>query len=1361
MSKNITRKKDKGPKYHRWNEAKQDYVLLKPYQLVKDPDNPGFRLMPIGMRKIMTDEEFTKYGNITIYDNKKNKTRKIRPKTIIDSLLEINPIEIPEPVQNPNPNITVKIIKRKPKVVIVEAPPVAEEEKSPVVEEEEKSPVVEEEEKSPVEEEEKSPVVEEEEKSPVEEEEKSPVEEEEKSPVVEEPSQEYTANTTYDFLYPELDDPEFNIKLAKHKEFSDTKYDGKIHDIKSQSDFLCKSDFELMPHQNFVKNFLSLQTPYNSLLLYHGLGSGKTCSAIGVAEEMRNYMKQIGIKKHILIVASPNVQDNFRLQLFDERKLKFENGVWNINTCVGNSLLHEINPTFFNDMTRENIINQIKILIKNAYIFMGYTQFANYINEVTEVKGIGYSKEQKEEIKIKKIKHVFNNQLIIIDEAHNIRITTENKNKKAAELLMNVVKHADNMRLLLLSATPMYNSYEEIIWLTNLMNLNDKRGTIKISDVFDKNGGFKENGEDLLRRKLTGYISYVRGENPYSFPFRVYKESDITDYKYPSLQMNGKLIDAEKQIKHIPVYLNEIGEYQKIGYKFIINNMRKRSHNIYTKMGEEREMPDFENMDSFGYALLQIPLEALNIVYPNDELAEKKYEIEEELNIISSITGSKGLSRIMKYKEIKSDNPLRYNYQYISDTHGRIFSRENLHKYSAKMANICEIIRKSEGIVLIYSQYIDGGIIPMALALEEMGFTRYGSESYTRSLFKEAPMEPVDANTLLPKGLHTSDTFNPAKYVIITGDKTFSPNNDADIKYINSVENKNGEKVKVVLISKAAGEGVDFKNIRQVHVMEPWYNMNRLEQIIGRGVRNLSHCQLPFEKRNVEIFLHATIIDDVEESTDLYIYRLAEQKSIKIGRVTRLIKENAVDCILNSEQSNFTRENFENQEIQLQLSTGEIINYKAGDRPSSDICDYMDCNLVCKPNATISEDDVVKSTYNNDFAQMNNPQIIRRIKELFKDIPGQSVGKHFFKREELINSINIVKQYPIEQIYSALSYLIQNKNEYLIDRYGRLGNLINRGEYYFFQPVEITDENASIYERSVPVDFKHSSILFELPKDKKIVEIAPQESNSFDIIMDKLNNNYTIATSDKIEITSGEKNWYKNFNVVREHLIKDHEISDEKLKKHLVYHMLDELPFLDKYTIMNKIYNQWTPVNTLETYTKDYFNEHIVVAENGSSGLVLSDDNITAKIYIQKNERWELSEFVENNIILRSKEYSSKNIFNKQKLNQIIGFMSWNEKEKEYVFKTRDLSDSVNKIGARVSQALMKDIIIKINTILDEPYYTNDNVKDYVGEGKNKLVIIIEIFMREFQDENVDNKIWFLTNEQMLINKIPEYKRKN
>ena len=53
---------------------------------------------------------------------------------------------------------------------------------------------------------------------------------------------------------------------------------------------LCKKSFELSPHQNFIRNFLSEYTPYNGVLLYHGLGTGKTCSAIGIAEETRKYM---------------------------------------------------------------------------------------------------------------------------------------------------------------------------------------------------------------------------------------------------------------------------------------------------------------------------------------------------------------------------------------------------------------------------------------------------------------------------------------------------------------------------------------------------------------------------------------------------------------------------------------------------------------------------------------------------------------------------------------------------------------------------------------------------------------------------------------------------------------------------------------------------------------------------------------------------------------------------------------------------------------------------------------------------------------------------------------------------------------
>ena len=73
----------------------------------------------------------------------------------------------------------------------------------------------------------------------------------------------------------------------------------------------------------------------------------------------------------------------------------------------------------------------------------------------------------------------------------------------------------------------------------------------------------------------------------------------------------------------------------------------------------------------------------------------------------------------------------------------------------------------------------------------------------------------MNSSTLKPAkdGEEKGKNFKQAKYVMITGDKHFSPNNGDDIKYITSSENKNGELVKVVLISKAANEGLDFKNI--------------------------------------------------------------------------------------------------------------------------------------------------------------------------------------------------------------------------------------------------------------------------------------------------------------------------------------------------------------------------------------------------------------------------------------------------------------------------------------------------------------------------------------------------------------------
>ena len=263
------------------------------------------------------------------------------------------------------------------------------------------------------------------------------------------------------------------------------------------------------------------------------------------------------------------------------------------------------------------------------------------------------------------------------------------------------------------------------------------------------------------------------------------------------------------------------------------------------------------------------------------------------------------------------------------------------------MKFICNQVENSEGIILIYSQYIDGGCVPIALCLEEMGYTRYGRPN----LFKKPPTKS-----------------NGLKYSMITGNLALSPNNMREIKKAIKDNNINGENIKVIIISEAASEGIDLKNVRQVNILEPWYNINRLEQIIGRAVRNCSHKNLPFNKHNVQIFLYGTQLrEHREEAADMYIYRTAEHKSINIGKVTRVLKETAVDCLLNK---NVMTEQSINQEKELVLSTGNIIKYKIGDKAYSPLCDFMEnCDYTCNPNKDIKKADI--TTYDENFIIMN------------------------------------------------------------------------------------------------------------------------------------------------------------------------------------------------------------------------------------------------------------------------------------------------------------------------------------------------------------------------------------------------------
>ena len=1334
-------------------------------------------------------------------------------------------------------------------------------------------------------------------------------------------------------LYPSLDDPNFIIKIAEKKEFRDNSYNGEIYDVKKHSEILNNADFELAPHQIFIKNFMSFNTPYNSLLLYQGLGTGKTCTAIGVGEEMRDYLNQMGITKKIIIVASPNVQDNFRLQLFDERKMKLVDGLWNIRSCTGNKLLREINPMNMKGLSKEKVVSQIKVLINSAYSFMGYIEFANYIEKVQQLQVDVKSEKERARRKRRNLRNEFDGRLIIIDEIHNVRMSSDCENKIVAEKLLQLVSSAENMRLLLLSATPMYNTYKEIIWLLNLMNMNDRRAVIEIRDVFDADGDFRKNeageeiGKELLIRKATGYISFVRGNNPYTFPYRIYpstfspkhsfwnkSEMKLDVMKYPKYQMNGKLIQPDKMMKFLDVYLTKIGSYQSYGYRYIINHLRNKKISITTKTGQVRNMPTFDELESFGYNLLMLPLDALNIIYPiegleelanevmsisdyssvsdesseepplteykrtekakssssavlssssnsdddeeeDDEEDEDVDELIESLNNIeivkkpsdepsvtpfdykpvekpvslsseassvssqkksgeiiptnqessfslsknnenfttkfkipssssassmssssmsgglsessysssdsssksknifintTDITGAAGLRRVMNF--VDSKKPFEkgsFEYKpHILSKYGAIFSADQIGKYSSKIKNICESIKNGDGIILVYSAMLDGSLIPLALALEEMGFSRFSKTG--KSLFKNRPSELIDSRTMKPR---SGEDFQPARYSMITGDPRLSPDNDYEVKALTNSDNINGYRVKVVLISRAGSEGIDLKCIRQAHIMDPWYNMNRIEQIIGRAVRNSSHKELEFEKRNVEIFMYGTILDDEEEeSADLYVYRAAEYKAVQMGKVSRVLKETAVDCIIHHDQTNFIQENFEkieeNRNITQILSDGKVLkHFKIGDIPYSAECDYMEsCDYKCYPDK--ENINVNMNSYNESFIVVNSDKIIQKIKMLMRE-------RFFYKKRELIHLINIPKPYPIVQIYAALTQLIEEDT--ITDKYGRNGYLVNIGDYYLFQPSELKNKHISIDERSIPVDYKHQMIEFDVKpfvtgnveKEKlKIDNIKDLDSAVSNKLIYEMRDNYNMTLhfmrGDE-KVPRGDDNWYKHCGITFKKLIKENILGEGEALELLIEHNVDMLLFDEKVELLNSIYSANVDVlDDFEMTIKKYLDTKMIETRNVSAIILYT--SVEKQIMIYADRKWKHAQ-PEDVIEVEAAYDSTAPVLN---VSNLIGFIDYENKHKYLVFKYK-YTNLKRNAGARCDEA-GKDRKIKIlNDIFGFEKYNKENTKGIV---QAELCSLQEMMFRKYNKSKKDGKTWFFCMENAKLNNL-------
>ena len=1219
-------------------------------------------------------------------------------------------------------------------------------------------------------------------------------------------------NSNYKYLYPHHDDEFFNIKLAHNKELMENKIKINIDtDFEKQANEICNKAFELAPYQKFIKNFLSIHTPYNGLLLYHGLGTGKTCSAIGVAEETRKYLQYMGYNDRIIIVASPNVQENFYLQLFDESKLEYNNGYWTINNCAGQNILDEINVMQKN-LSREKVVKLVKNIISNYYLFMGYTQFGNLImkksNITNQLADDDLNNTKRKMLIKKKLQKYFNNRLIIIDEIHNIRQSKDNSNKLVSNELMNLVKNVSNLKLLFMSATPMFNDFKEIIFLINILNINDNRSKIDLKDVFNGDGSFVVNskgehvGLELFKRKINGYVSYVKGDNPLSFPFRIlpmnFSESrSIFNNKYPEFKINSATLS--EKIELFDIYVNQVSPYQEFVYNIILKN------NI-SKFDEEK----INAMETFGYTLLQKPLEALNIVFPNSKLEtyfnEKMALYQniqdvitnidlEEINSIVNIrdsVGKQGINNMMSYEESQAPKS-RYGYKFKSEfTKTNIFDYNVIEKYSTKIKSILDALFNSQGPIIIYSQFIDSGLIPLALSLESLGFSRYGSN---KSLFANPQSEELDVNTYKKKSeLAQEQRFKGAKYVIISGNSNISPDIVGDLKACTDTNNINGEIVKVILLSAAGSEGLDFKYIRQIHILEPWYNINRIEQIIGRAIRTCSHKELPLVQRNVQIYMHATMLNNNSESVDLFIYRKAEEKAKVIGTVTRVLKEHSIDCLLNYEQQKFD-EKFLNKDLTITLSNNSSIKYTIGDKAYSALCDYMaECRYFCKPS---SEDydkiygrssKINSSLYNDTFLKTNNEVLIKILRDLYKE-------KYFYTKSDIIKLILTFKEYPLEHINNALDELVNNENSFISDKFNNVGKLINIDTMYIFQPSNLNTD-ATLFERTNPIITKPNELKFSISdttntdlretnkkemlekinepaKEKNTSQIKLYTNNDLDALS---NSNKELIKSNIVELETNYKYIITNFQQVKgAKPIKDNKyfyygkIMDILREKNVLTHdevhkialhiLLDDLDYNKTVLLVIYLLNESSSNNEESAFNKkllNYYNSKILKSTNGKNKALLIPNKSEFRdytLYMIKNVNQEPA-----NVILIIGEFEDYNDFDKvieankipnEDLANVLGILAVNKKITKELVTEFKIKTATNK-GARCDQA-GKANTEKIFTLLD---VKDDIIKTLKSLNQTYFCAAQEIFFRLYDMRKHDNKRWFINLSDALINNL-------
>lgn len=723
---------------------------------------------------------------------------------------------------------------------------------------------------------------------------------------------------------------EHTYVLPNRKAFAESivriflKYKNKETDLADSDEDLCKrqgdmskNSRELLEHQKIVRDYLLTETPYRGLLLYHGLGSGKTCSSIAVAESLLS-------TRHVFVLLPAALQENYRKELrkCGDPIYKFEQH-WEVKSVrsledrelgkgmgISENFLDQ-NGRFYTTVPNKNA--NFNILSRDDQTKIS-AQIDDILNQrFTFINFNGIIKTNVDKILPPDQPHMFDNSTIIIDEVHNLISAVVGKSETKVKLY-DMIYNAKNCKIVLLSGTPIINRANEIAYMMNLLRGPIERIVIPTKQAISWDEGIMTT---FFRRiKDVDTIEYnsvkrliMLTRNPPNFESVYNEKGERIAVKYnkdflqepdiklwvqswkPKFETEFGGTEFETPEKFIVEKLQCLPtDYKEFAGLFIdglnVKNamlFQRRIQGLvsYFKTADERLLPREIESES---RLVKIPMsEPQFIEYLKARLDEIKEESRKSLkkgDLDSDMSTYRVKSRLIcNYAlppEVKVEIPEGTTdqveelqnteiFEKMKKTPEKYFSDKALKQYSPKFLQMLKDVKEAAGEpgkfnnIFVYSQYLQlQGLNIFSGILEQNGFQEYKIVKKDNQWIEDPELkEDIPAFVFYDgENPNTRDLYRQ----IFNGEyESGFPQSLKD-----SIKDK---KLCIFMGTKAAAEGIDLKLVRSVLITEPHWNPVRIDQAIGRAIRICSHAKLPLAERTVKVHVYITVFTQEQTVT--------------------------------------------------------------------------------------------------------------------------------------------------------------------------------------------------------------------------------------------------------------------------------------------------------------------------------------------------------------------------------------------------------------------------------------------------------------------------------------------------------------